>query len=153
MRLRSITFDPSAEEAKEQEVQILTAEITRAFNLAGGKLKRMASFDAGSEATEMKVRTNMQRGLATRLHDLSIAFRKDQKQYIGTITKIRKGQSLQELFGSQREWRGGRLGGDGGGCRLAGCRQAALSTPGVHEVCAPRWCPPCLTTLAPDPRA
>lgn len=54
---RSITFDPSAEEAKEQEVQILTAEITRAFNLAGGKLKRLANFEAGSDATEMKVRS------------------------------------------------------------------------------------------------
>jgi hypothetical protein len=41
-RARSITFDPAAEEAKEQEVQILTAELTRAFNLAGGKLKRLA---------------------------------------------------------------------------------------------------------------
>ena len=50
-----------------------------------------------------QVRTNMQRGLATRLHDLSVACRKDQKQYIGTSTKIRKGPSLQELFGSQRE--------------------------------------------------
>lgn len=40
--LCSITFDPAAEEAKEAEVQILTAELTRAFNLAGGKLKRLA---------------------------------------------------------------------------------------------------------------
>lgn len=95
-----ITFDPAAEEAKEQEVQILTAELTRGFNLAGGKLKRLAAFEAGLDGTEMKVRKNMQRGLATRLHDLSTTFRRDQKQYIGTITKLRKGQSLQELFGS-----------------------------------------------------
>lgn len=37
-----ITFDPAAEEAKEAEVQILTAELTRAFNLAGAKLKRLS---------------------------------------------------------------------------------------------------------------
>lgn len=31
--------------------------------------------------------------------------RRDQKQYIGTITKLRKGQSLQELFGNTaRAW-------------------------------------------------
>lgn len=40
--LCSITFDPAAEEAKEEEVQILTAELTRSFNLAGAKLKRLA---------------------------------------------------------------------------------------------------------------
>lgn len=59
--------------------------------------------DSGLDGTELKVRKNMQRGLATRLHDISTTFRSDQKAYIGTITKIRKGQSLQELFGNACE--------------------------------------------------
>lgn len=85
-------------------MQILTAELTRGFNLAGSKLKRIAAFESGLDETEMKVRKNMQRGLATRLHDLSTTFRRDQKHYIGIITKMKKGQSLQELFGNAREY-------------------------------------------------
>jgi leucyl aminopeptidase (aminopeptidase T) len=73
-RLR-ITFDPAAEEQKEREVQILTNEITRYFNAVGGKLKRLANFDSGAEEAEIKLRKNIQRGLATRLHDLSTEFR------------------------------------------------------------------------------
>jgi hypothetical protein len=72
-RLR-ITF--GGEEQKEREVQILTSEITRYFNAVGGKLKRLSSFDSGAEEAEIKLRRNIQRGLATRLHDLSTEFRR-----------------------------------------------------------------------------
>ena len=73
-RLR-ITFDPAAEEQKEQEIQIITSEITRMFNIGGAKLKRLANFDSGVEGAEIKLRKNIQRGLATRLHDMSTDFR------------------------------------------------------------------------------
>ena len=145
-----MTFDPAAEEQKDEEIRILTAEITRHFNLGGARLKKMSNFDS-EENTEAKLRKNIQRGLATRLHDLSTEFRcvagrsrhfiafrpvcaqakhiailvtpyhnssrKDQKHFAGTINKIRKGQTLEHLFG----------GAAGGACR---CRSvAALRAP------------------------
>ena len=101
-RLR-ITFDPREEELKEQEIQILTSEITRLFAIVGSKLKRLANFDAGAEEAEVKLRKNIQRGVATRLHDMSTEFRKDQKHYIGTIKKLRAGDSLDKMFGGSGE--------------------------------------------------
>lgn len=52
-----IGFDPSAEAEKEREIDILTADITRTFNLAAAKLKRIARHgDANAaDGTESKV--------------------------------------------------------------------------------------------------
>lgn len=81
-----IGFDPAAEQEKEREIDILTSDITRTFNLAAAKLKRLARHgDNSNDGTESKVIKNIQRSLATRLHDLSGGFRKLQKQYLGQV--------------------------------------------------------------------
>ncbi len=107
-----IGFDPSAEAEKEREIDILTADITRTFNLAAAKLKRIARHgDANAaDGTESKVIKNIQRSLATRLHDLSGGFRTMQKSYLGQMKSMREGQSFKSLLGS-----GGGAGGGGGG--------------------------------------
>ena len=97
-RLR-IGFDPQAEAEKEREIEILTAEITRHFNVDGNKLKRIASFLEGMDPNELKLRKNIQRGLATRLHDLSTSFRSMQKTYLGQMSKMRQGTSIAALIG------------------------------------------------------
>lgn len=104
-----IGFDPSAEQEKEREIEILTNDITRTFNLAAAKLKRIArQGDNAADGTESKVIKNIQRSLATRLHDLSTNFRTMQKSYLGQMRSMREGQSFKSLLGNSN------AGGSGG---------------------------------------
>lgn len=97
-RLR-ISFNPAEENEKEREIEILTAEVSRHFNRAGQKLKRIAAFTSQADTAEIKIRKNIQRGLATRLHDLSTDFRGMQKTYLGQMQKLKSGSSLAALLG------------------------------------------------------
>lgn len=96
-----IDFDPTGEADKEREIDILTADITRTFNLAAAKLKRIAKQgDNAADGTESKVIKNIQRALATRLHELSTHFRSAQKAYLGQMKRMREGQSFKSLLGA-----------------------------------------------------
>jgi syntaxin 16 len=103
-RLR-ITFDAVAENEKEREIEIVTAEITKGFNRCGMRVKRVdadqdvAAADAMTQA-ELRLRANIKRGLATRLHEMSTRFRTMQKDYIAQISKLRASGSFNALLGS-----------------------------------------------------
>lgn len=106
-RLR-IGFDPAAEQEKEREIDILTSEITRTFNIAAAKLKRFARMgDSAADGTESKVIKNMQRSLATRLHELSTGFRGMQKSYLGQMKRMQERQGFKSILSGD--------GGAGGG--------------------------------------
>jgi syntaxin 16 len=123
-----IGFDPAAEQEKEREIDILTSEITRTFNLAARDLKRLARAgeSQAKDGTEGKVIVNVQRSLATQLHDLSTQFRSKQKNYLGHMKSIREGQSFKELLG------GGSGGGSGG--RGGGDADAGFTDEQMHEL-------------------
>jgi hypothetical protein len=97
-RLR-ISFDPDAENHKEREIEIMTAELTRMFNLSSLKIKKLArQVDTNSSDNDAKVRKNIQRGLATRLHGQSEDFKKLQKGYLGQLEKMRSSGSLNAIL-------------------------------------------------------
>lgn len=65
----------------------------------GSKLKRIArSSDRGSSADE-RVRQNIQRSLAKRLHELSGQFRQAQKKYLAELKGLKDGGSVDMLGG------------------------------------------------------
>ena len=113
-----IGFDPAAEQEREREIDILTSEITRTFHLGARDLKRLAKSgeQQAKDGTEGKVIVNVQRSLATQVHEHSTRFRAMQKGYLGQMKSIREGQSFKELLGGS----GGGGGGGGGGDRDAG---------------------------------
>lgn len=126
-RLR-IGFDPAAEQEKEHEIEILTSEVTRTFNRAAGKLKRIVrQSENANDATESKVLKNIQRSLASRLHEQSTAFRQMQKTYLGQIKRMREGASFGSILG------GGSGGGGSGNDRDLGFTDEQMHELAVAE--------------------
>ena len=123
-----IGFDPAAEQEREREIDILTSEITRTFHLGARDLKRLAKSgeQQAKDGTEGKVIVNVQRSLATQVHEHSTRFRAMQKGYLGQMKSIREGQSFKELLG------GGAGGGGGGGG--GGDRDAGFTDEQMHEL-------------------
>ena len=120
-----IGFDPAAEQEREREIDILTSEITRTFHLGARDLKRLAKSgeQQAKDGTEGKVIVNVQRSLATQVHEHSTRFRAMQKGYLGQMKSIREGQSFKEL-----------LGGSGGGGGGGGDRDAGFTDEQMHEL-------------------
>jgi len=75
-------FDDSMDE--EHEVEIVTAEITKLFHQVQAKIKRVA-VDEKLKGEEKQIKTNIQSALASKLQDLSVQFRKNQKSYLETL--------------------------------------------------------------------
>ena len=75
------TFDDAA--GTEQEVEVMTQEITRVFKKCEKALVALAQTQ-GSEG-DAKVRQNVQRQLASELQALSMDFRKGQKEYLQKV--------------------------------------------------------------------
>jgi syntaxin 16 len=121
-----IGFDPAAEQEREREIDILTSEITRTFHLGARDLKRLAKSgeQQAKDGTEGKVIVNVQRSLATQVHEHSTRFRAMQKGYLGQMKSIREGQSFKELLG-------GSGGGGGGG---GGDRDTGFTDEQMHEL-------------------
>ena len=124
-----IGFDPAAELEREREIDILSSEITRSFNLGARDLKRLAKQgeQQAKDGTEGKVIMNVQRSLATQLHEQSTRFRTMQKGYLGQMKSIREGQSFKDLLGG-----GGGGGGAGGG--RGGDADAGFTDEQMHEL-------------------
>jgi syntaxin 16 len=120
-----IGFDPAAEQEREREIDILTSEITRTFHLGARDLKRLAKSgeQQAKDGTEGKVIVNVQRSLATQVHEHSTRFRAMQKGYLGQMKSIREGQSFKEL-----------LGGSGGGGGGGGDRDTGFTDEQMHEL-------------------
>jgi len=84
------TFDDSTDE--EHAVEIMTADITKLFHQAQGKIKRIG-VDEKLTGEEKKVKGNIQSAFASKIQDLSIQFRKNQKSYLQTLrTRATKGK-------------------------------------------------------------
>lgn len=94
-------FAQTEQQEKEREVDIMTSAITRAFNVSGNKLKRIANATEGAADAELKIRRNVQRGLATRLHDLSMEFKGMQKVYIGHLSRQRQREGIGSMFDTE----------------------------------------------------
>jgi hypothetical protein len=65
--------------------------VSRYFHAAGSKLKHITTRRARISPAEASIRKNTQRGLATVLHDLSLVFRKAQKDYVGKLASRKEG--------------------------------------------------------------
>lgn len=75
-------FDDRTDE--EHGVEILTADITKLFHQAQVKTKKIGTEDKLS-GEEKVIKANIQSSLASKLQDLSIQFRKNQKSYLQTL--------------------------------------------------------------------
>lgn len=99
-RLR-LGFDSAGEAEKDREIEFLTAEITRSFNLAAAKLNTSAKqVDSAADSTEMEVMKNIQSRMAANLHGLSDKFRNMQKTYLMQMKRMGEGQGFSSLLGS-----------------------------------------------------
>lgn len=79
-------------EAQVKEIDILTAEITEAYQSAYFKIKRVGEGDRLS-SEEQAMRKNIQASLAVKLQELSFAFKQSQKDY---LSKLRGMQAQEE---------------------------------------------------------
>jgi len=68
---------------EEQLIQILTEKITTTFHSAQTNIQKIGLHVRGSQ--EEKMKKNIQSALAIRLQDLSVVFRKSQKDYLKRI--------------------------------------------------------------------
>jgi len=75
-------FDDRMDE--EHAVEIVTADITKLFHQAQVKIKRIGTEEKLS-GEERQVKTNIQSALASKLQELSVSFRKNQKSYLQTL--------------------------------------------------------------------
>lgn len=98
-RLR-ITFDTNAEAQQEREIEIMTAEVSRMFNFSALKVKKLVDqADRNAPDAEMRIRKNVQRGLATRLHELSQQFKTMQKAYMARLKTVQANTSIDTFAG------------------------------------------------------
>lgn len=82
-----VRMDDHGTAQKDRDIDVLTKETTRAFREAEIKLKEITRADDVARATnsDLNVRLNVQRNLATTLQQLSMQFRRAQKEYMGKI--------------------------------------------------------------------
>lgn len=76
------TFDDNSNE--EHAVEILTADITKIFHQAQMKIKRIGN-EEKLKSEEKAIKGNIQSALASKVQELSIQFRKNQKSYLQTL--------------------------------------------------------------------
>jgi len=83
----------SDETQQERDIENKTAEITEVFHHAELLLKRFGkqSEDPNLTAAEKTVRRNMQMSMAKKLQELSITFRKTQRNYMGNLQNQKTG--------------------------------------------------------------
>ena len=93
-----INFDPQLEAEKDREIELQSQEITRACGLASrkiGELNRVHTADA----TEFKMLKNIITRSAKQLSDLTLDFRKKQKQYLGRRKRMLDGSGFGSILG------------------------------------------------------
>jgi syntaxin 16 len=78
--------------SKELEIEVVTQEVTRLFREAEKQLQRFGHQQSATAADD-KVRRNVQRTLATELQNLSVQFRKQQKQHLNQLRQQKEGVS------------------------------------------------------------
>ena len=96
-----INFDPKAEAEKDREIEIETNELTRTFNAAAKRLARLGRHaENAADANENKVVKNIMHASARRLNELSLDFRKRQKQYLGARKRLLDGSGFGSILGA-----------------------------------------------------
>ena len=115
-----INFDPKLESEKDREIEIVTNELTRSFNIAAKRLSRLGKHAEGAaDVNENKVVKNIIRSSAARLNELSLDFRKRQKQYLGMRKRLLDGSGFGSILGNGE--------GGGGGERDEGFTDAQMN--------------------------
>ena len=88
------TFDTPS--TIEQDVEILTRDITRTFQTNNVKLKKLGEKLPGSTPEDHKMRKNIRQQLVRQIQALSVEFRQDQKLYLQKLRgQAAKGDLLQ----------------------------------------------------------
>lgn len=88
------SFDDASQ--REHEIEIITRDITRLFQLNNAKLKRFGEKLPGTSPEEEKMRKNIRLQLVRQLQNLSLQFRSDQKVYLQKLRgQAAKGDLLQ----------------------------------------------------------
>jgi syntaxin 16 len=117
-----IQFDPKLEGEKDREIEIVTTEITRSIHTGAKRLSRLGKHaESAADASELKVIRNIITVSARRLNELSLDFRKRQKQYLGARKRQMDGGGFGSILG------GGGGGGSGSGERDEGFTDAQMS--------------------------
>jgi syntaxin 16 len=117
-----IQFDPKLEGEKDREIEVVTNEITRSIHTGAKRLSRLGKHaESAVDASENKVVKNIITASARRLNELSLDFRKRQKQYLGARKRQMDGSGFGSILGAA----GG--GGEGGGDRDEGFTDAQMS--------------------------
>jgi len=92
-----LRFDDRQDE--QQEIEILTQEISRLFRDSEQKIKEIGK-SSGEKSHEDLVKHNIQATMASELQDLSILFRKSQKNY---LNRLRGKEGSKDLFTIEKE--------------------------------------------------
>lgn len=82
-----VRFNDDADKVRDKEIDQLTKDITRKFSRVTELLKQIESNDGGGDEAVCR---NIQRTIASKLQNLSLSFRKSQKQYLSKL-KLQKG--------------------------------------------------------------
>lgn len=86
-----VRFDDETDGALDREIDDITNKITKTFNFARRQLEQIGQ--SGDNADENAVCKNIQRTVATKLQNLSLNFRKSQKQYLQRLKNQKSGKS------------------------------------------------------------
>ena len=98
-----VRFDGS-EETHDLEIDSLTQEITDHFRQCEFKLKRITRVGTTGKLftsnADRNVRINIQRSLASKLKEVSIKFRKSQKEYLSRVQAQKQSGHVLDFLGS-----------------------------------------------------
>lgn len=98
-RIKAAMRDPTE---LEMRIDAMTRDITSKFTGAGKRLRNIAGAGgtmADKKTSEMSIKTNIQRSLATSLQDMSSDFRKMQRRYLAEVNRAKKASSFDALIG------------------------------------------------------
>eukprot|EP00743_Colponemidia_sp_Colp-15_P001258 GILK01001381.1.p1 GENE.GILK01001381.1~~GILK01001381.1.p1 ORF type:complete len:310 (+),score=72.83 GILK01001381.1:105-1034(+) len=73
----------------ETDIELITAEATKLFKSCEAKVHRIATLQGSDK--DLAIRKNIQRALATQLQELSLTFRKSQKEYMSKLKRHKDG--------------------------------------------------------------
>mmetsp|Transcript_8668 Transcript_8668/g.27290 ORF Transcript_8668/g.27290 Transcript_8668/m.27290 type:complete len:295 (+) Transcript_8668:11-895(+) len=94
-----VSFDDTEMHA-DRDIDLMTRDITKTFRMAEEKLQRFSTRAPGVSDAESSVRKNIQRSLAQTLQQLSMAFRRSQKEYLTQLKSQKQGAGSVDILGA-----------------------------------------------------
>jgi syntaxin 16 len=91
-----VRMDEGLDASRDKEIDMLTSQITKKFKEAEGQLKLIGNSRGRSTVgggDDEAVQLNIQRSMATKLQQLSLTFRKSQKQYMTRVKMQKSGKT------------------------------------------------------------